>query len=87
MWWQSETGHQEALLLGEATEVPGLALSLTGLESQSYPCPQVDHIWEGGFIPSSLRHINQQRCCLFTRRNRAVRQASPSFCLNQYVPQ
>lgn len=65
---------------------PRPALHLPGLESHSYPCPSVHHVWEGTFRPSSLGHIYQQRCCLFTRRNRAIRQASPSFWLNQCAP-
>lgn len=56
MWWPSETGYQEAWLLGiyldKTTEVPGLALGLTGLESQPYQWSGVDHTWEGQFMLS-----------------------------------
>ena len=67
------------IYLGETTEVPGLPLSLMGLVTQPYQCPRVGHIWEVQFILSKLRYRKWEQCCLFTRRNRTVRQTSPSF--------
>lgn len=56
------------------------------VKTQHSQCPRVDHIWEGQFVLSKLRYILREQSCLFTRRYRTVRQASPSFGLAQYAP-